>query len=284
MKHKHRVAVSTTLFPMPKAFVDDFFSSLNSQTEKQFDVVVLNDGFDSLQHYIEQYPELNIIELSYCGSIAKNREYSINFIIEQKYEIVIFADSDDYFDRNRVALTLELLQCNDILVNDVNLFNKQGIYDRNYISNRFSEGVKLSITDILDKNIFGLSNTAVKVSCLSRVCFDPDLIAVDWYFFSSLMLESQTKAIFSSQTQTYYRQHTDNTVGMAMLTKSSFSHGLKVKLQHYSLMIDLDERYKPLLNRIMHLKDIEVNEDLINQLNNSIGHPLWWELIGFEAD
>ena len=43
---------------------------------------------------------------------------------------------------------------------------------------------------IKDKNIFGLSNTALKVSILDQIGFDRDLVAVDWYLYTKLLLKN----------------------------------------------------------------------------------------------
>ena len=41
-----------------------------------------------------------------------------------------------------------------------------------------------SITKIiLNKNMFGFSNTAIQLSLIDNIDFPKDLIAVDWYFF-----------------------------------------------------------------------------------------------------
>ena len=55
----------------------------------------------------------------------ENREKGINYCINQGYDILIFGDSDDYFSRNRVEKSIELLSKYSIVVNDLNLFDKQ---------------------------------------------------------------------------------------------------------------------------------------------------------------
>ena len=45
--------------------MSDFFRSLNEQTCKDFDVVVVNDGYHGVEKFINQYPALNIIDLPY---------------------------------------------------------------------------------------------------------------------------------------------------------------------------------------------------------------------------
>ena len=208
-----KIAFLTTIFPMKKQFLIDFFNSLNNQTYDNFDVVVANDGYSNFNEIKLKYGKLNIVELECSNTPAKNREYGINYCIERKYDILIFGDSDDYFSNNRVELALEALNSNDIVVNDVSLFDNDGTYEDMYISNRLENDSKVNYDYIKNKNIFGLSNTALKINILSKVSFDKDLVAVDWYLYKGL-LKNGCKAIFTNKAITYYRQHKDNTVGL----------------------------------------------------------------------
>ena len=208
-----KIAFLTTIFPMKKQFLIDFFNSLNNQTYDNFDVVVANDGYSNFNEIKLKYGKLNIVELECSNTPAKNREYGINYCIERKYDILIFGDSDDYFSNNRVELALEALNSNDIVVNDVSLFDNNGTYEDMYISNRLENDSKVNFNYIKNKNIFGLSNTALKINILSKVSFDKDLVAVDWYLYKGL-LKNGCKAIFTNKAITYYRQHKDNTVGL----------------------------------------------------------------------
>ena len=208
-----KIAFLTTIFPMKRQFLIDFFNSLNNQTHDNFDVVVVNDGYSNFNEIKLKYGKLNIVELEYSNTPAKNREYGINYCIERKYDILIFGDSDDYFSNNRVELALEALNSNDIVVNDVSLFDNNGTYEDMYISNRLENDSKVNFNYIKNKNIFGLSNTALKINILSRVSFDKDLVAVDWHLYKGL-LKNGCKAIFTNKAITYYRQHKDNTVGL----------------------------------------------------------------------
>ena len=125
---KKKIAFLTTIFPMEKSYLIDFFDSLLKQTFKKVDIIVVNDGFSNFDDISKQYSsELNIIELKYLNTPAKNREYGINYCIEKGYDVLVFGDSDDCFKENRIEKSLELLEDKQILVNDLTLLNENGI-------------------------------------------------------------------------------------------------------------------------------------------------------------
>lgn len=102
-----------------------------------------------------------------------------------------------------------------------------------------------------------------------------DLAAVDWYFFTLLLLKNKI-AIFTNETVTYYRQHSQNLVGLKKLDIESYKRGIEVKKKHYKCLSIVSDRFNEELNRILEL---ELNSDNIKLNNNTNDNPLWWELI-----
>jgi len=207
------VAFLTTIFPMKEQFLNDFFDSLSRQTYDKFDVIVVNDGYDNFYDVKIKYQNLSIIELPYSDTPAKNREYGINYCIDNKFDILIFGDSDDYFSNNRITKSVKLLSDHEIVVNDLTTFDKIGIVQHKYISNRVKNNSIINYSFIKDKNIFGMSNTAINLNILDKVKFDDSLVAVDWFMFKDL-LKLGHKAIFTNEIISYYRQYSDNTIGL----------------------------------------------------------------------
>ena len=207
------VAFLTTIFPAEEVFLIDFFDSLCRQTFKDFDVIVINDGYLNFKKITNIYGMLNIIEIKYSDTPSKNRQYGINYCIDKNYEILIFGDSDDYFDKNRIDKSIELLKEFDIIVNDLSLFDENGTYEDKYLSHRLDNLDVVDSAFIKDKNIFGLTNTAIKLENISKVIFDDKVIAEDWYFFKTL-LKQGLKAVFTNEIVTYYRQYENNTIGL----------------------------------------------------------------------
>ena len=274
-----RVAVLTTVFPMDARFLDEFFGSLALQSCNSFDVIVVNDGYGLLEEFSRKYPTLNIIELNHSGTPAKNREKGLRFVKDSGYDIVIFADSDDYFDSNRVEEILQLLNSNDIVVNDISLFDDNGVFQSQYFKNRIIEGELICAGYVREKNIFGMSNTAFNLVIYDGFSFPEDLIAVDWYLFTRLLLQEGREAIFTSRTQTYYRQYSSNTVGMKNLTLESFSKGIEVKKRHYRALMDQGHYYAELYQEIVELETVSLTSTMMASLERKYTFPFWWENI-----
>ena len=211
----NKIAFLTTVFPKNKKFLKSFFNSLSAQTYKNFDLVIVNDNFKNLDFYKDLYSNLNIIDINSSNTPAKNREVGINYCIDQNYEVLVFGDSDDYFKDNRIEKLLEFLIKADVVVNDLSLFDDNGVYEKNYLSNRLKNLDIIDLKFIKDKNIFGMSNTAIKLKNIKKVSFNYNIIAVDWFFFKRI-LKKGCKAIFTNETESFYRQHKNNTTGLSV--------------------------------------------------------------------
>lgn len=273
-----KIAFLTIIFPLDDNYLLDFFHSLDNQTFKNFDLIVVNDGYKNFDKIRNKFNNLNIKELNFSDTPAYNRQHGINYIKESGYENIIFGDSDDYFSPNRVEIINKKLNNFDIVVNDISLFNKDGIYSKKYLSNRIKNETIISFDFIKDKNIFGMSNTASKVKLLENIKIPQDIVAIDWYIFSLLLLKTG-RTIFTNETQTFYRQHEDNIIGLGRLNKEIFQQGVFIKLKHYELLYKEDKQFKSCFKDMLALRDIisskEVNLDSLKKIEN----PFWWEQI-----
>jgi sugar O-acyltransferase (sialic acid O-acetyltransferase NeuD family) len=283
-KKNKKIAFLTTLFPICENYLHDFLQSLTNQTWKEFDLIVLNDGFNDFHRFKEQYNNLNIIEIPSANNIAKNREALIKFSLINNYDIAVFGDIDDYFTDNRIEVASKLLNKNDIVVNDLTSFSIKGKLLNNYLSNRLTNGEYISLDFILDKNIFGLSNTAINLSAIKSadITFDDELLAVDWYFFSCLLLNNK-QAIFTNEAVTYYRQHDNNIAGLGEMNGATIQKSLAIKLMHFDKMALKTDAFVIAYDKTLRLSVLSQNEIQLDALllKNRINlkFPLWWEII-----
>lgn len=285
MNIKNKIAFATTLFPIDLSILFEFFNSLDNQTYKDFDLVILNDNFNDLNVARLKYPKINIVELEFSSTPSKNREHLINYIVDNKYDILIFGDCDDYFEYNRIEKSIELLKSYSIVINDVSLVNSNQIIKGKYFSENISDLTEINIDFIRQKNVMGLSNTAINLSTINRVEFDKELIAVDWYLFSNLLHQKKT-AIFTNSTKTYYRQYDKNTAGLGNINLYVLKKEIEIKEKHYKLMSKIDSKYSILLQNLESFKtnfcrkNFEVK--FIEKIKITNKYPLWWDLINLK--
>jgi Glycosyl transferase family 2 len=276
---KSTVAVFTVIFPSNKDYFEDFFGSLIQQTNQNFDVIIVNDGCINFELIKETYKKLNIIEVKYTDTPSKNREFGINYILKNNYDIIIFGDSDDYFETNRVEVCLDKLNKYDIVVNDLTLFSNKDILAKKYFSNRIKNNSVIKLDFIKDKNIFGFTNTAVKTNIMANITFDANLKIVDWYLFTRLLLQNR-KALFTNETETFYRQYSRNTIGICKLTNESIAMGIEVKLNHSKLLQKENFQFHDLYKKMIQLQKKGNDKKYIEALKKqNIYNPIWWEEI-----
>lgn len=285
MTQRNKVAVLGVIFPEVEKFIDDYLLSLEKQTFKNFDLIIINDGFNKFGKYKYKY-ELNIKEIKYKNTPAKIRELGINHIREEGYEYIVFTDSDDFFSSNRIGKSIELLKHYDIVVNDLTLVSESGnILDTLYISNRIKKSSGVNLDFIIDKNIFGFSNTSMRLKCLTeKIKIKKSLIAVDWYLFTRLLLEG-CSSIFTNEALSFYRIYRGNTIGLSSdIDWEKIGKIIDVKFFHYKKLSEIDTKFKHLYLKFNELKKYIKNsrcrENYIEKIKClNINKPLWWEAI-----
>ncbi len=254
-----------------KAFLP-FAESLLNQTDLDFTLLLGNDNCD--KEKLEGLPSnISVDHFDLSGmSISENRFYLINKAISLGFELLIFADCDDYFSSNRVSKTKELLENKEktILVNEITLVDDNGILlIQDYFSPQLNDYSNLP--DLKCFNFAGLSNTALSTNGLSLPPLPPNnLKPLDWYFFSYLM-ETGWKLSWTQDIITYYRQHSNNSVGIGNWSKESEQDTKNQRHLLYTALQNLGfGNYSSL---------IEANNNTMNKDCKDVDkNPFWWEL------
>ncbi len=278
-----RVCVFGVIFPANLKYFNDFLMSLKEQTYKDFEIVLLNDGVEKLDQYIKTFSDLKFVTYNVTGTPAEIREKGMKILISSNYEKIIFCDTDDYFSANRISLSLDLLEKYNVVVNDVTLVNSnKELLSKLYFSNRVNDGFVFNYKFITDKNLIGFSNTSVNKQILFEVKLNAEILAVDWYFFSSITVEKNVDIVFTNQAETFYRQHSKNAVGVGAVTEEGIVKAVRVKSLHYELLSSRNDLYKELAvgfkNLSRKLRDNDYKNKYINYVKGSnLKYPLWWE-------
>lgn len=279
---KNSIALFVVFYPGIELFIEDFFNSVINQSCKDFDLIIVNDGW-RCKNLANQYPNLHIVELPGGNSIAKNREIGINYVIKQKYRYLLLCDADDTFHPQRVESSIRSLQKYDIVVNDVNIISVDG---QVVVSDYFCKSLKgnevLDMDFILKKNIFGFSNTAIKLEQNIECTFPQHLKVVDWYFFTQLLFVGR-RACFIPVSLTNYRQHSNNLIGITSFTVEMFRRLTNLKIEHFESLSKWNAFFLPYAKEAKSLESLADEEVkvLLDKRQKENQYPQWWEFINY---
>lgn len=257
---KNNALLISVIFPKVKKYLSDYCKSIKSQDINKFDILILNDGF------IGEFPlknkRITIIHIKNKLTPAEIRMLGIKYAIENNYKYIIFSDTDDYFSSNRISVLINKLEKYDFVFNELYLTNeKKDIVQKSYYNELLKKVEYTSYLEIINRNLFGLGNTAVKTEKLTELYIPKEIIAVDWWIFSILLL-NKCKGGFIKEAITYYRQHNNNFIGISKkLNKTTLHKGIKVKQIHYrNLLIYCEDRKMKEATEIYCKKFEEINE------------------------
>ena len=281
-----KIAVVGVLYPKVAPYIDSYIHSLERQTYDNFDLILMNDGWNGAEISFQD-TALSFEIHDTKGSPAKIRADLIKKVLDLGYEKIIFTDCDDHFSRNRIKTSITELEGNDIVVNDLDIFSgKNEVIETLYLSNRMKERQIIKFKDLIHCNMMGMSNTSANSNVLKRCLpfLGADLVAFDWLLWT-YALHFNFKAIFTSTATTKYRTHPENIAGMPQrVNKKEVLQGISIKAAHYGELLDLDTKFKKLYNDfctvLKKTEDPVWLDNYIHQLNNQpIYKPMWWENI-----
>ena len=280
-----KTAVFAVVYKNAGPYIDDFLLSLSTQTDKDFTLYLINDDLPGAEQLITGY-DLRVKIKKSEGSPVRLRKLGIEWVTAEGMDAVIFADSDDYFHRNRIEVVKKLLLEDDIVVNELALVGQGFLQPLEVIGRHFKEGAAVCLRDIKTKNCIGLSNSAVLVKKIpANIDQIPDTIpAFDWAFFW-LCLYSGCGATFTKKTVTYYRQHQNNIAALQTITRDRLVASARVKSDHYHFLSRFNAAYQKMGEVFFELSNKLEHDDayarvyrqrVARHLND---FPLWWETV-----
>ncbi len=277
-----KTILASFIYPAIRQYLKDFFSSLNNQTVKNFDVVIFDDNFnEDLKRYgYEGKPIYNTDALN----IFEVRKMIIDYSILNNYDLLIFADADDIMAKNRVEIIIESYEHNvSFFYNDLYLLSDRNTdFFKGKLPNRISD-----LEKITEYNFLGMSHTALNLKkdreILKNMPITNKMIAFDWYIHSYILSKGGNGKRVNSKT--YYRIYDNNIAGSTnYLTDKKLRIGLKVKKYHYDFMKQFNEGYETLEYKILKLekklKNTDLKEKYIKYINSKYSDSVfWWENI-----
>ncbi len=227
-----KTACLTVIYPGVEDFIEEYLQSIQRQTFKDFDLVVINDRFPLP---IEQTLKSMNIEAKVfdCFQTPQgNRLYGLKMCHELGYELVVCSDADDVMFDDRIERIVAYFQENE---------DEKIVYN-NLVNDRFDLFYKDCITlyDILEFNVLGYGASSVRGDLIPFILehSNENVPILDWWFALVYLLHFK-KVDFLRDVKSYYRMHPDNYVGPVFgITEKRLEQGLYVKKTTYSELIE----------------------------------------------
>ena len=282
---KINTAVFTVSYPSVEPYISDFLHSLSKQKDKNFALFLLNDGLPDIGRFLEAI-DFPVKVLEKTGHPAALRKAGIQWVVSEGVERIVFADADDYFADNRIEISKKMMVDHDVVCNELLLIGQEYPQPVPMLGGLLKDEMEITTEDIVNGNCLGLSNTSIKVDKISELMSEipDDITAFDWIFFT-LCLHAGAKAIFTNNTQTYYRQHGDNIGSPCAFSEEQILRGARVKRDHYNFLSKHYDRYDKLSKKYERLysrlqSDVLLKDDYCKAIRmNATDVSIWWEPI-----
>jgi len=211
--------LGTVVYEQNYFYVEKYFNALNN-LKKEFNLLLIFEGqksYNQASRFLDNiYFKKHISIIKNKLSHAKLRETLIDEAEKiNNWEKLIFIDYDDEISHNAIELHLEALEGFDISVGNLRIIDS----DSKYLGHLFFDNLNLKKNtvmskDIIFKNIFGMTNTAIKRKVLNKrpILNNTDIRAYDWWLFTSF-LDQGLKAKVIYEPVGSYRVKEKNTLG-----------------------------------------------------------------------
>lgn len=272
-----KVAFGTVVYKEAFNYYIDFIDSINKQTYRDFDTVILNDNLDKSELQIISNSLSNKIVLWDGKGNSKPFELRVELIRRAKrenYDLLILGDFDDKFSEDRVSKTVcEVEEAFAFYYNDIYYFNKE-----NKFFNQIPKHT-LSISNIIESNYLGLSNTALDLRKIEfklidelEKCASP---IFDWCMYSTILNQGlMGKKV--EDCKTYYRIHSANIAGASKCDYDSILKEIDIKIKHYSILKDKNPEFTIRYNRYVRIKNYIKSMDINEILSSIENSDYWW--------
>jgi Glycosyltransferases, probably involved in cell wall biogenesis len=285
-----KVLFASVIYDGVKSYIRDFIKSLQEQTYEEFHILIGNDGFsdDDYLKNIRKIKNCTIIDFSSSNlNPSEIRFELIKFASKEKYDLLVFGDSDDIFSQNRIEMVVkEYREDIAFYYNELETMGQNIDFFKNRLPAIINE------PNILDNyNFVGLSNSAINLNSLNLVEILEgkkidlkDCIAFDWLIYG-IAVKCGLKGKKVEHCKTFYRIYNGNLAGeTSKLTKNKIEIGIRVKKFQYDKLRRFDGNFKYKLNDIEQLEKKIEDENYykmyIEHMNNSKEENIfWWQNI-----
>lgn len=264
-----KVVFGSVIYKQCIPYLKDFTESLITQSFRDFDVVIINDGVDKdIVNRTLASDKLKVLFFSFPpGTTPADLRVKLLEIAKEKgADYFVSGDADDWFSHNRIENSVDVLDSSG----DDFVYNEIVDADANSVFPQLPR-YTYRINDILEYNYLGLTNTSIKMKGLTdkfiRSLYGCNTHVFDWYLFSRILLNGG-RGSYVDRAVSYYRIHRDNFIGIPKMTVKMIEKEIYIKKEHYTSLATYDSIYKEYAEAYSHDR---------YSMNNSDSY-YWWNL------
>jgi len=289
-----KLAVYTTIYRKAVPFLKDWFLSIQSQTDQQFDLWIGLHGLEvkHLDAILASKRHINYVTACSSATCAGIRQEALSRIVEG-YDAIVLVDCDDILHPSRVAAARECLNKHELAGCALRLVNQNGTDAR--MTFGLPDG--RAIEDVFPRNnIYGFSNSSFCTSLLRRCLPIPaEVILVDWLLATRSWLLG-ARLTFDNTPRMDYRQHPDNTarVRFPVTAEQTISDTIMVRKHYQCLLAEVHPDALPdrRLAVTEFAADVSAFEErvaghphliaeYVKRLNAINPAPMWWTCVAY---
>jgi hypothetical protein len=286
------LAVYTTIHPGTLPFLDEWYASLNAQTDTDFALWI---GIDEVR--VEQacsemgaHPDdANWVQADPEDTPAQVRERTWRILVPE-VDAVVMVDADDVMHSDRINSARRQIRQHDGVGCALRMVGE----DRRDLGYIMPPERSASVEKAFPRyNIFGLSNTAYRTGVLEQCLSVPnDVVLIDWYIAMLAWLRGDDLA-FDRTVRMKYRQHRSNTLSvLPPFTPKGVEEATEVVQNHFQAVEQnvpsdaLEDRWEATKREAQrvndfadHIADPESLHRYTQKVNQLSPIPLWWACV-----
>ena len=203
-----KICLLSVFFQKNEKFIKKFVSSINKQTDLNFDIVIVNDGYSNSKKFLKFFNNK-------CHVLKKQKNYELNrihglkYCFKKNYDFIACLDSDDFLDKKFFYHIKSFLSKNV----KAKLAYSSIVYRKKIFIILHLEKI-FSFTDIINYNFLGYGSMIISRDEIKNFiyCYKFRPKVYDWFYV--LMFLINNKKIFQvEKAKIFYRQHSNNQIG-----------------------------------------------------------------------
>jgi len=281
-----KTCFGTVIYKQARPYFDDLINSLKNQTDKEFDLMLVNDNYntDELKEMgiltdgdqkSSLIPDLKgqviLIDLQQAGvTIPETRIAMLTAARVLGYDLLISGDADDKVSTDRVEAYKAAYQLDKTAAF---FYNKLITENGETVFKSLPESVR-DARNIAQCNFIGLSTSGIAIQKLSfdflESLEEGKTPVFDWYLFTRILMDVGGGRLVN-EASTIYRIYQDNLVGIVRDINKEY----QTKKTHYSLLAPRYDYFKNLLTKLEAIQCDSIQPNINHQ-------GYWWSDIRVE--